>query len=374
MAGIYIHYPFCKQACHYCNFHFSTQLKHQEAVLESMFSELEMRSSFLSSPIESIYFGGGSPSLLNSKWIERWLELISMYFELQPKVEITLEVNPDDATKSYLNSIRQAGVNRISLGIQTFDAVALKLMNRIHTVKQSKTALEITANMFSNYSIDLIYGIPDIAIEQWNNDINNALFFNPAHISSYALTVEPKTVLAHQIDKGQIKMSDDQEVKIQYDHLVDRLCGLGYDHYELSNFGKPNYYSINNSNYWTGKPYLGIGPGAHSFDGKNTRCWNVSNNQLYVKKIKDNVLPLTKETLKQKERFNEYVMTRLRTMWGISLEEVTTQFGVHFSNYVEKQTNKHLLTNNVYWDGDSLKIKKHARFLTDGIASDFFIL
>mgnify|MGYP001269927793 FL=1 len=374
MAGIYIHYPFCKQACHYCNFHFSTQLKHQEAVLESMFSELEMRSSFLSSPIESIYFGGGSPSLLNSKWIEKWLELISMYFELQPKVEITLEVNPDDATKSYLNSIRQAGVNRISLGIQTFDAVALKLMNRIHTVKQSKTALEITANMFSNYSIDLIYGIPDIAIEQWNNDINNALFFNPAHISSYALTVEPKTVLAHQIDKGQIKMSDDEEVKIQYDHLVDRLCSLGYDHYELSNFGKPNYYSINNSNYWTGKPYLGIGPGAHSFDGKNTRCWNVSNNQLYVKKIKDNVLPLTKETLKQKERFNEYVMTRLRTMWGISLEEVTTQFGVHFSNYVEKQTNKHLLTNNVYWDGDSLKIKKHARFLTDGIASDFFIL
>ena len=374
MAGIYIHYPFCKQACHYCNFHFSTQLKHQEAVLESMFSELEMRSSFLSSPIESIYFGGGSPSLLNSKCIERWLELISMYFELQPKVEITLEVNPDDATKSYLNSIRQAGVNRISLGIQTFDAVALKLMNRIHTVKQSKTALEITANMFSNYSIDLIYGIPDIAIEQWNNDINNALFFNPAHISSYALTVEPKTVLAHQIDKGQIKMSDDQEVKIQYDHLVDRLCSLGYDHYELSNFGKPNYYSINNSNYWTGKPYLGIGPGAHSFDGKNTRCWNISNNQLYVKKIKDNVLPLTKETLKQKERFNEYVMTRLRTMWGISLEEVTTQFGVHFSNYVEKQTNKHLLTNNVYWDGDSLKIKKHARFLTDGIASDFFIL
>ena len=374
MAGIYIHYPFCKQACHYCNFHFSTQLKHQEAVLESMFSELEMRSSFLSSPIESIYFGGGSPSLLNSKWIEKWLELISMYFELQPKVEITLEVNPDDATKSYLNSIRQAGVNRISLGIQTFDAVALKLMNRIHTVKQSKTALEITANMFSNYSIDLIYGIPDIAIEQWNNDITNALFFNPAHISSYALTVEPKTVLAHQIDKGQIKMSDDEEVKIQYDHLVDRLCSLGYDHYELSNFGKPNYYSINNSNYWTGKPYLGIGPGAHSFDGKNTRCWNVSNNQLYVKKIKDNVLPLTKETLKQKERFNEYVMTRLRTMWGISLEEVTTQFGVHFSNYVEKQTNKHLLTNNVYWDGDSLKIKKHARFLTDGIASDFFIL
>ena len=374
MAGIYIHYPFCKQACHYCNFHFSTQLKHQEAVLESMFSELEMRSSFLSSPIESIYFGGGSPSLLNSKCIERWLELISMYFELQPKVEITLEVNPDDATKSYLNSIRQAGVNRISLGIQTFDAVALKLMNRIHTVKQSKTALEITANMFSNYSIDLIYGIPDIPIEQWNNDINNALFFNPAHISSYALTVEPKTVLAHQIDKGQIKMSDDQEVKIQYDHLVDRLCSLGYDHYELSNFGKPNYYSINNSNYWTGKPYLGIGPGAHSFDGKNTRCWNVSNNQLYVKKIKNNVLPITKETLKQKERFNEYVMTRLRTMWGISLEEVTTQFGVHFSNYVEKQTNKHLLTNNVYWDGDSLKIKKHARFLTDGIASDFFIL
>ncbi len=374
MAGIYIHYPFCKQACHYCNFHFSTQLKHQEAVLESMFSELEMRSSFLSSPIESIYFGGGSPSLLNSKWIERWLELISMYFELQPKVEITLEVNPDDATKSYLNSIRQAGVNRISLGIQTFDAVALKLMNRFHTVKQSKTALEITANMFSNYSIDLIYGIPDIAIEQWNNDITNALFFNPAHISSYALTVEPKTVLAHQIDKGQIKMSDDQEVKIQYDHLVDRLCSLGYDHYELSNFGKPNYYSINNSNYWTGKPYLGIGPGAHSFDGKNTRCWNISNNQLYVKKIKDNVLPLTKETLKQKERFNEYVMTRLRTMWGISLEEVTIQFGVHFSNYVEKQTNKHLLTNNVYWDGDSLKIKKHARFLTDGIASDFFIL
>lgn len=374
MAGIYIHYPFCKQACHYCNFHFSTQLKHQEVVLESMFSELKMRSTFLSSTIESIYIGGGSPSLLDSKWIERWLESISKYFELQSKVEITLEVNPDDATKSYLNSIRQVGVNRISLGIQTFDAVALKLMNRIHTVKQSKTALEITANMFSNYSIDLIYGIPENSFEQWNNDIDNALFFRPVHISSYALTVEPKTVLAHKIGKGQIKMSDDDEVKIQYDHLVDRLCILGYDHYELSNFGKPNYYSINNSNYWTGKPYLGIGPGAHSFDGKNTRCWNVSNNQLYVNNIKNNVLPITEEKLKQKERFNEYVMTRLRTMWGVSLEEVTTQFGIHFSNYVEKQTEKHLLMNNVYWDGDCLKIKKHARFLTDGIASDFFIL
>ena len=374
MAGIYIHYPFCKQACHYCNFHFSTQLKHQDTVLESMFSELEMRSSFLSSPIESIYFGGGSPSLLNTKWIGRWLESINKYFEMQPKVEITLEVNPDDATKGYLSSIRQAGINRISLGIQTFDAAALKLMNRIHTVKQSKTALEITANIFSNYSIDLMFGIPDNAIEQWNNDIDNALFFNPAHISSYALTVEPKTVLAHQIGKGEIKMSDDEEVKIQYDHLVDRLCSLGYDHYELSNFGKPNYYSINNSNYWTGKPYLGIGPGAHSFDGKNMRCWNVSNNQLYIKKIKENVLPLTKEKLKLKERFNEYVMTRLRTMWGISLEEVTTQFGIHFSNYLEKQARKHFMTNNVYWDGDSLKIKKHSRFLTDGIASDFFLL
>lgn len=339
-----------------------------------MMDELEMRSDFFKTPLESIYFGGGSPSLLSPQEVAQWLEKISSLFSLQPNIEITLEVNPDDATKPYFKDLRQAGINRISLGIQSFHEDQLQFMNRLHTGIQARHALDLTANFFDNFSLDLIYGIPESTIELWQEDIESALQFSPKHISAYALTVEPQTVLAHQVKTGGISLLDDELVKDQFDFLVTHLSQFQFDHYEVSNFGKPGFYSVNNSNYWIGKPYLGIGPGAHSYDGKKTRSWNISNNQLYHKKIQEGIFPQEVEVLTQKELFNEFLMTRLRTQWGISLHEIKLQFGTHFTDYLEEQVTKHLLARNLYWDGDHLKVNQQARFLSDGIASDLFLL
>jgi len=374
MAGIYIHYPFCKQACHYCNFHFSTQLKQQDKMLKSMLAELELQSSFLKKPLESIYFGGGSPSLLSPKVIEQWLLKIDQLFEMQTPIEISLEINPDDASPTYLKTLKQVGVNRISLGIQSFQQKHLDVMNRLHNAAQAELALEHTAALFDNFSIDLIYGMPQSTLASWEEDIDRALQYKPMHLSAYALTEEPKTVLAHQVKTGEVILLEEELVKAQFDHLVQRLTQQGYNHYEVSNFGKPNYYAVNNSNYWKGKAYLGIGPGAHSFDGINTRSWNVSNNPLYMKQIQEGLLPQESETLSQKDLFNEYIMTGLRTQWGVSLHAIKKRFGPHFAAYLEEQVTPQLVLQNVFWDGDILKISQHARFLSDGIASDLFLL
>ncbi len=339
-----------------------------------MLSELEMRADYLDKPVESVYFGGGSPSLLSPKQVAQWLSKIGALFAMESNLEITMEINPDDATATYLKALRQEGINRISMGIQSFHEDHLKLMNRLHTAHQSREALEHTATFFNNFSIDLIYGIPNGSMSRWKEDIENALHFNPTHISAYALTVEPKTVLAHQVEKRQILLLDDALVKDQFDLLVTYLTQAEFEHYEVSNFGKSGFHSVNNSNYWIGKPYLGIGPGAHSYDGKKTRSWNVSNNALYAKSIEVGNLPQESETLSQKEQFNEFLMTRLRTHWGVSLPEVTKQFGDHFAAYLEQQAEKHIAMRHLFWDGDCLKISQQARFLSDGIASDLFLL
>jgi len=337
-------------------------------------SELEMRANYLDKPIESIYFGGGSPSLLTPKQVAQWLSKIGALLAIESNVEITMEINPDDASAAYLKALRQEGVNRISMGVQSFNEDHLQLMNRLHTAHQSLQALEHTAAFFNNFSIDLIYGIPNESMDRWREDIENALHFNPTHISAYALTVEPKTVLAHQVEKGQILLLDDVLVKEQFDFLVAYLTQAEFEHYEVSNFGKLGFHSVNNSNYWIGKPYLGIGPGAHSYDGKKTRSWNVSNNALYVKGMDEGTLPQESEILSKKELFNEFLMTRLRTHWGVSLPEVTKHFGDHFAAYLEQQAEKHIALRRLFWDGDCLKINQQTRFLSDGIASDLFLL
>lgn len=374
MAGIYFHFPFCRQACHYCNFHFSTKLNYQEEMLDAFEREIQLRIKELPSHLESIYFGGGSPSLLSPRSIERLINGVYKFVKPDEKVEITVEVNPDDVSYKYLKEIKSVGVNRLSIGIQSFFDAELKLMNRIHNVGQGIDSLEWTAQLFDNFSVDLIYGIPSSVLSTWKTNLNRVLTFNPPHLSIYALTVEPKTALAYQVKNNKIEQLDEELVKSQYDLTLARLEEANYENYEFSSFSKLGYNSINNSNYWKGKAYVGIGPAAHSFDGKRKRSWNLSNNVKYMKSIKEGILPSRYENLKLREAFNEYLMTGLRTSWGVSLEKVNKSFGNHYSLYLEEKVENHIAENRLYWDGDTLKISKSAKFLSDGIASDLFIL
>ena len=373
MAGIYFHYPFCSQACNYCNFHFSTQTKYREQMQLAMITELYLRKSELKNPIESIYFGGGSPSLLPASFFYKTIKSVKNYFELSNNIEVTLEANPNDLSLKNLKDLKKSGVNRISLGVQSFEDDELKMMNRIHNANQGLKAIEWTSKVFDNFSVDLIYGLPQSNISSWANNLDVLISFKPPHISSYALTVEPKTLLSYQVEKGEVKLLDEETVKFQYDHLISRLEKESYINYEFSNFGKFGFHSVNNSNYWSGKPYLGIGPSAHSFDGHRLRSWNISNNLKYLKSIEKGYLPQTKEVLKDHEVFNEYVMIGLRTN-GVEIRGVNQYFGSKYVVFLEKQMKKHLMSRSLFWDGDVLKVSKHARFLTDGIASDLFML
>ena len=373
MAGIYFHYPFCSQACNYCNFHFSTQTKYRQQMQQAMKSELYFRKSELKTPIESIYFGGGSPSLLPASFFHKVIKSVNDCFKLSNDIEITLEANPNDLTLQNLKDLKKSGVNRISIGVQSFHDYELKMMNRIHNSNQGLKAIEWTSKVFDNFSVDLIYGLPKSNISTWAHNLDILTSFNPPHISSYALTVEPKTVLFRQVDKGDIKLLDEEAVKLQYDLLTSRLERAAYINYEFSNFGKIGFHSVNNSNYWNGKPYLGIGPSAHSYDGHRVRSWNISNNLKYLKSIENGCLSRRKEVLKDHEVFNEYVMIGLRTD-GVKIKRINESFGSNYALYLEKQAKNHLLDRRLFWDGDVLKVSRQARFLSDGIASDLFML
>ena len=373
MAGIYFHYPFCSQACNYCNFHFSTQTKYRQQMQQAMKSELYFRKSELKTPIESIYFGGGSPSLLPASFFHKVIKSVNDCFKLSNDIEITLEANPNDLTLQNLKDLKKSGVNRISIGVQSFHDYELKMMNRIHNSNQGLKAIEWTSKVFDNFSVDLIYGLPKSNISTWAHNLDILTSFNPPHISSYALTVEPKTVLFRQVDKGDIKLLDEEAVKLQYDLLTSRLEKAAYINYEFSNFGKIGFHSVNNSNYWNGKPYLGIGPSAHSYDGHRVRSWNISNNLKYLKSIENGCLSQRKEVLKDHEVFNEYVMIGLRTD-GVKIKRINESFGSNYALYLEKQAKNHLLDRRLFWDGDVLKVSRQARFLSDGIASDLFML
>ncbi|MDA9679812.1 radical SAM family heme chaperone HemW [Flavobacteriaceae bacterium] len=374
MAGIYFHFPFCRQACHYCNFHFSTQLKHQDEMLLGFEKEIELRVEQPTDVIESIYFGGGSPSLLSTASIEKLINVVTKNFKLSESIEITIEINPDDVSFEYLEALSSIGINRLSIGIQSFLDSELKMMNRIHNADQGIKTIDWTAQLFDNFSVDLIYGTPSSDLSNWKKNLNKALSFDVPHLSIYALTVEPRTVLAHQVKNKKIQLLEEDLVKSQYDWMVNRMDAEGYKNYEFSNFSKPGFISVNNSNYWKGKAYIGIGPSAHSFNGKRTRSWNLSNNIKYLDSIQQGILPAQFEILNTHDAFNEYLMTRLRTSWGVSLQKINETFGKHYSDYLEKQVENHLTNQRVYWDGDALKVTKKAKFLTDGIASDLFLL
>ncbi len=296
-AGIYIHIPFCKQACHYCNYHFSTSLKKKEELINALTKELELRKDeFKNTIVETIYFGGGTPSLLTSAELQFLIDSVYKNFSVSDHPEITLEANPDDLTKDRIIELSKSPINRLSIGIQSFFESDLKLMNRAHNAEEAKSCLEEATKYFDNISLDLIYGVPGASNTQWIENIEMALGYNVSHISCYALTVEPKTALASFIKKGIIDNVDDEQARDQFYILKDKLEASGFVHYEFSNFGKEGYFSRNNSAYWEGKSYLGIGPSAHSFNGKQ-RGWNVSNNSKYIKAIQQNELPIEIENL-----------------------------------------------------------------------------
>ena len=374
MSGIYIHIPFCKQSCYYCDFHFSTSFKKKDLMIEAIINELKIRKGeFKNTTVETIYFGGGTPSLLSLDELNQIMAAIYKFYKVSSAPEITLEANPDDLTKEKIKQLAASPINRLSIGIQSFFEEDLKLMNRAHNAEEAKACLDETLNHFENISIDLIYGIPGMSNERWMQNIETALQFNIPHISSYALTVEPKTALSKFISKGIIENVDDDMTQAQFLILLEKLNDADFIHYELSNFGKAGFFSKNNSAYWQGKSYLGIGPSAHSFNGTQ-RSWNIRNNSIYINSIQNNTLPNEIETLTKTDAYNEYIMTGLRTIWGVSLAKVETDFGESYKKYLLQQAQKHIVEHLLYLDDDKLRVTKNGKFLSDGIASDLFML
>lgn len=398
MSGIYIHIPFCKQACHYCDFHFSTSMKKKDEMVLALAKEIALRKNELldcarsdkNDIVETIYFGGGTPSILEISDLKFLIDAVYKHFDVIENPEITIEANPDDLSPSLsfrrnlFEELKAIGVNRLSIGIQSFFEDDLQLMNRAHNADEAKRCLEFATQYFDNISIDLIYGMPNMSNEKWLQNIETALSFNVPHISSYALTVEPKTALKKLIQTGKIDQPKDEVAQEHFQILVDKLQENGFIHYELSNFGKENYFSKNNSAYWLGKKYIGIGPSAHSFDGVS-RSWNISNNSLYLKSIAENQLPSETEILSKNDRYNEYVMTGLRTIWGISLEKIENEFGTDFLEYLLKQSEKfiadgllEIVTSSDFEKQNRiekiLRPTPKGKFLCDGIASDLFLV
>lgn len=343
-------------------------------MVHALVKELELRKNeFKNQTVETIYFGGGTPSLLAIDELLLIINTIYKHYKVVENPEITLEANPDDLSKNVIIQLSKSPINRLSIGIQSFFETDLKLMNRAHNAEEAKACLQEATKHFDNISVDLIYGIPGLTHENWLKNIETVLSFNIPHISSYALTVEPKTALDSFIKKGVIANVDDEVAQLQFYMLIEKLEASGFVHYELSNFGKPNYFSKNNSAYWQGKPYLGIGPSAHSFNG-NERGWNVRNNSKYIKSLEQQILPIETETLSTTDKYNEYIMTGLRTIWGVSLEKVTNEFGKHYKDYLLKQAEKHINENLLYIEEDKLLVTKKGKFLSDGIASHLFML
>ncbi|MAB48328.1 MAG: coproporphyrinogen III oxidase [Flavobacteriaceae bacterium] len=372
MAGIYIHIPFCKQTCHYCDFHFSTSLKKKDELVNALVKEIQIRKDeFKNVEVQTIYFGGGTPSLLTNDELQLLIDTVYENYKVTANPEITLEANPDDLSKIRILELSKSSVNRLSIGIQSFFESDLKLMNRAHNAEEAKECLSVATRHFDNISIDLIYGIPGASNEQWLLNIETALSYNIPHISSYALTVEPKTALASFVKKGIIDDVDDEQAHEQFHLLKDKLEASGFVHYELSNFGKEGYFSRNNTAYWQGKPYIGIGPSAHSFNGKQ-RGWNVRNNTKYIKAIQQNELPIEVETLTTIDRYNEYIMTGLRTIWGVSIDKVEEDFGKIYKDYLKEQSETFINQQLLYIDDKHIRVTKKGQFLSDGIASELF--
>lgn len=374
LSGIYIHIPFCKRACHYCDFHFSTNSSQLEAMVSAICKELELRKDFLGSDqiIKTVYFGGGTPSLVPTDLLKKIMEQISTYYETDLE-EVTLEANPDDLSEKNLEQWKALGIDRLSIGIQTFEENVLRFYHRAHTGEESLLAIQrAKAAGFGKLSIDLIYGFPAMDHGIFLADLDIALEQDPGHISSYCLTVEPKTVLGNWEMKGKFQSATEDFAAEQFEILMDRLEGAGYIQYEISNFGKPGNFALHNTNYWKSVPYLGIGPSAHSYDGKN-RGANIANNARYIKGMENGPSPYTVETLAGADRVNEYILTSLRTIWGLDIDRVSALSGVDFVAGKVKLLENLYSEQLVLLKDNHLFLTRKGKFLADSIAASLFI-
>lgn len=375
MAGIYLHIPFCKQACHYCDFHFSTNLDIRNEIIHSMTEEIQLQRNYLANEtVETIYFGGGTPSLLSPLELTDLFRAIQDNFSLGANPEITLEANPDDLTFAKLTMLKDVGVNRLSIGVQSFDDEILKFLNRAHSGEAASMCIEDSRKAgFENISIDMIYAIPNQDHSQWLKNIHEVIKINPEHISSYSLTIEEKTAFGRWANLGKLKAVTDEVAGEQLETLVKELKRAGYDQYEVSNFGKPLYYSIHNSNYWNQQHYLGIGPSAHSYNGAS-RQHNINNNHLYVKSIHNKKIPYEREELVREDFINEYLLTTLRTKWGCNLTKLKQDFGYDIYNEHEGYLEELHLLELAEISNNILILTDKGKLLADKIASDFFLL
>lgn len=368
MTGIYIHIPFCKQACHYCNFHFATSLHYKNELIAALLKEIALQKDYLGGePVETIYFGGGTPSLLNIEDLILTIEKIKTVFVVTAEAEITLEANPDDITEEKLIGWKEAGINRLSIGIQSFFDEELKWMNRAHNAQQAIGNLQLAIKQFNNITIDLIYGTPQLTNEKWKQNVETAISLNIPHLSCYALTVEPRTPLDKMIRQHQTENINPEKQSEQFLLLMQWMEEAGYEHYEISNFARPGWRSRHNSSYWQGKNYLGIGPSAHSFNGTE-RKWNVSNNTIYIESINSGIVPFEKEILTDVQKLNEYIMTSLRTMEGLKLERLDKVTGDKLKAASRKFIDSGLMRS----ESNSLILTKEGKLLADGIAADLF--
>ncbi|MBL4658516.1 MAG: radical SAM family heme chaperone HemW, partial [Flavobacteriales bacterium] len=345
MAGIYIHFPFCKQARHYCNFHFSTNGQFTDAYLKALEKELHTRRDYLTGNVGTVYIGGGTPSLMSTEALDNLFERLNGSHTIEEEAEVTLEANPDDLNTfrdDHLQYLRGTQINRLSIGVQSFQDADLKFMNRAHSSEEALSALKKAKSVgFDNITADLIYGTPTLSDKSWLNNIQRLIDLEIPHISAYALTVEAGTALDKFIKNGKVEAIDDHKVADQFEMLVEVLQSNGFEHYEISNFAKPGRYAKHNTNYWKGVPYLGLGPSAHSFDGID-RQWNIANTPKYIKGIEEGKPEFEVENLKPKERFNEYIMTSLRTMWGVDLNQILERFGKDYHDHFESAVKEHI--------------------------------
>jgi oxygen-independent coproporphyrinogen-3 oxidase len=373
MAGIYIHIPYCKQACSYCDFYFTVHLLDKQEFIKALLEEIESRTAYLENQtIETIYFGGGTPSQLSTQELNSIIEAIRMNYSVTGNVEITVETNPDNLTEDYLKQLSEIGANRLSIGIQSFKNEDLTLMNRAHNAAEAKNCISLArVSGFNNISIDLIYGLPNSSIEDWQNNIQQALKLNPEHISAYNLTIETGTPLAHLVSKGRVSIPSDDEVVLQHNLLVDLLSKAGFEHYETSNFAKQGFRSKHNSSYWKGIHYLGFGPSAHSFNG-TSRSWNIANTKKYVDLIRENKTHFESETLSLIDRINEFIMTGLRTVEGIDLNHFENNFGKKRLAVLLQESANALSKQYLALDQNRLFVTPKGKVLLDGITSDLF--
>lgn len=375
MAGIYLHIPYCKQKCTYCNFHFSTNTKNVNEMINAMLIEIENKKDYLlGEEIETIYFGGGTPSFIETSHINSLIKKIFSLFQVKADAEITLELNPDDISENKLRELKSTGINRLSIGVQSFHDEDLKFMNRSHDGNMARKSIAIAKKLgFKNITIDLIYGLPNLSNKKWEANLNIVKQLEINHFSAYALTVEPKTKLDYLIKSKKLDPISDEKIEEHFKILQESSERIGFVQYEISNFCKEKVISKHNSSYWKKKKYIGIGPSAHSFNG-NSRQWNVKSNSKYILKLKRQQEHYEIEKLSENEKYNEYVLTTLRTMWGINQKYLTNNYNKKINLKFTALIKKWIESGDVIKENENFKLSKKGMLMADGIASDLFVI